>query len=38
LGVDAGMPRLPAVEMTSEERAVLRKYLAMVYPEQVAAY
>ncbi len=38
LGVDAGMPRLPAVEMTTEERALLRKYLAMVYPEQVAPY
>ncbi|WP_119066348.1 dihydrodipicolinate synthase family protein [Aggregatilinea lenta] len=37
LGEDIGMPRLPAVEMTPDERAVLRKYVAMVYPEQVAA-
>jgi 4-hydroxy-tetrahydrodipicolinate synthase len=35
LGEDVGLPRSPAEAMTNEERAVLRKYLALVYPDQV---
>jgi len=37
LGEDFGVPRAPAEPMTTEQRETLRKYLAQVYPDQVAA-
>ena len=34
LGCEAGVPRLPTRPMSDEQRAVLRHYLSMVYPDQ----
>lgn len=37
MGEDFGLPRLPTVAMTHEERKVLQKYLVQVYPDVVPA-
>ena len=36
LGCEAGVPRLPTRPMSDEQRAVLRHYPSMVYPDQVS--